>query len=133
MKNLDLSSTTTSSQPGDADEHAAKTEGDFQRVTRKILGVIQLTTSVESHAKALLLSIEEIKRSVTAVQDLIEVPRKEGICKAGAILANKLNFPAHRKQIVMNDIQFIEKRTRATISGTSGYREQVPLAIWLMR
>jgi len=85
----------------------------LQRFTIQVLGVLQEVTYIESHAKALLLLIDKIQRSIDAVNKLAESPQREYIANTGAMLSDSLDILAHRTQVLLADIQFIEKRAQA--------------------
>jgi hypothetical protein len=98
-----------------------KTNEEFRDITLKILGVLQLTPYAESHAKALLLLIQEMRTGLEAVRKVTdsEALRVEYIIKTGAMLSEKLDLLAHKTQIIMNDIQFLEKRAQAQRTAVS--------------
>ena len=89
-------------------------DGDnFQWITRKVLVVTQLTASAESHAKSLLLSLDEIRKHTSLVNDLIDPAMRDDMRKVSDGLVEKLDLLSHRTQVIMNDVQFIEKRAQA--------------------
>ena len=90
-----------------------KTNSEFQRVTVGVVGVIQRTTSLESHAKALLLSIDEIRKSIEAVNNVASTSTAARLKEIGEILSGKLDLLEHRTRVIMGNIQFVEKRAQA--------------------
>lgn len=86
---------------------------DFEDVTIEVLGVLQITAYAESHAKSLLLSIEEIQTSIGVVSRKTKTSNAEVITRTGLVLSERLDFLAHRTQVVINNVQFYEKRAQA--------------------
>jgi hypothetical protein len=85
----------------------------LQSITIEVLGVLQVITYTESHAKALLLSIEEMQRSIDAVNDLAKSTADEYIAKTGAIPSENLDLLAHKTRVLINNIHFVEKGAQA--------------------
>jgi hypothetical protein len=89
-------------------------ESEFNDVTVAVLGVIQLTTYAESHAKALLLVIDGIRGGIDSLNKKAKQNGDaEYITGASKILSEKLAFLEQRTQVVMADIAFVEKRAQA--------------------
>jgi hypothetical protein len=90
-----------------------RVDSEFRQVTLGVIGVIQRTTSVGSHAKALLLSIGEIQKSMQVVSDMASTSKTAHLKKIGEMLSEKLVLLEHRTQVMTGDIEFIEKRAQA--------------------
>lgn len=86
---------------------------DFQSLIRGVLGVLQRVTYAETQTNALLLTIEAMSRSVAAVSDATETPRKESITSAGAIISQRLQLLEQQTRVMLGDAKFLEKRAQA--------------------
>ena len=86
-----------------------------------MLGVIQLTTHAESHARSLLLSLQEAKKSLALVEALTKKENRDYITRVGSMLSEKLDLHFHRAQVILNDLQFIEKRAQAQQTAVGSY------------
>jgi hypothetical protein len=98
-----------------------RVDSEFQQVTLGVVGVIQRTTSLGSHAKALLLSIETIQKSIKIVGDMEPTLDVAHIKKVGGMLSEKLDLLEHRTRVMIGDIEFIEKRAQAQQSAVRPY------------
>ncbi|RYP16669.1 hypothetical protein DL765_004989 [Monosporascus sp. GIB2] len=111
----------------DSDNGAAQEtpESELNDVTVAVLGVIQLTTYAESHAKALLLIIDGIRRGIETLNKKAgQSGDAEYITAAGKMLSEKLAFLEQRTQVVMADIAFVEKRAQAQQAAVYNYLAQ---------
>jgi hypothetical protein len=101
----------THPQPG-----SQLTEYNIEVVTIRALGVVQIATYAETHAKALLVMIEAIIESIKSVTEVTPHPNKTNIEKAGSLLSEQLVFLAHKTRVLLGDIQFVEKRAQVQIT-----------------
>ena len=92
------------------------TEYNIEVVTIRALGVVQIATYAETHAKALLVMIEAIMESIKSVTEATPHPNKTNIEKAGSLLSERLVFLAHKTRVLLGDIQFVEKRAQVQIT-----------------
>ena len=109
-------------QSGDSEYTNMIGESDgtrLQSITIGVLQVLQLITYAESHARSLLLAVEEIQKSMETLNTNTNAPRKVYMEKAGAVLSEKLDLLAHRIRVVISNIQFVEKRAQAQQSAVS--------------
>jgi hypothetical protein len=109
-------------QSGDSEYTNMIGESDgtrLQSITIGVLQVLQLITYAESHARSLLLAVEEIQKSMETLNTITNAPRKVYMEKAGAVLSEKLDLLAHRIRVVISNIQFVEKRAQAQQSAVS--------------
>jgi len=88
-------------------------DSKFQRITLDVVGIIQRTTYAESHAKALLLSIDEIRKSMEVVRDAAATFKTGHVEKVGEMLSEKLDLLEHKTRVTTGDIGFVEKRAQA--------------------
>lgn len=91
----------------------SRVDSDFKQVTIGVVGVIQRTTGLGSHTRALLLSISEMRKSIQAVSNLASAPEAVHLKKIGEMLSGKLDLLEHRTRVMDSDIEFIEKRAQA--------------------
>jgi hypothetical protein len=92
------------------------TEYNIEIVTMRALGVVQIATYAETHAKALLVMIEAIMESIKSVTEVTPHPNKTNVEKAGSLLSEQLVFLAHKTRVLLGDIQFVEKRAQVQIT-----------------
>ena len=97
----------------DSKTRQERLDSEIHHVTLDVVGVIQQTTYSESHAKALLLSIEEIRKNIKIVNDMAVPQRMDQISTIGAMFSERLDFLGHRTRVVIGDIEFVEKRAQA--------------------
>ena len=88
-------------------------------VTRRALGIVQLATYAASHAKALFVVIQSIQESVKQVNAATSHPNKDQIEEAGLILSERLMFLAQTTQVLLGDLEFVEKRAQVQITAVS--------------
>ncbi|KAF2650926.1 hypothetical protein K491DRAFT_696890 [Lophiostoma macrostomum CBS 122681] len=101
-----------------------RVDSEFQEVTLGVVGVIQRTTSLGSHAKALLLTIEGIQKSIRFVSNVPSTLEADHIKKVGEMLSEKLELLEHRTKVMIGDIEFIEKRAQAQQSAVYNFLAQ---------
>lgn len=79
-------------------------EYNIEVMTRHALGVVQIATYAETHAKALLVMIDAILESIKSVTKVTPDPNKTSIEKAGSLLSERLVFLAHKTRVLLGDI-----------------------------
>lgn len=89
---------------------------NIEIVTRRALGIVQIATYAGTHAKSLLVMIQSIQESVNKVNAATSHPHKDCIEKAGLILSERLTFLAQTTQVMLGDLEFIEKRAQVQIT-----------------
>ena len=92
------------------------TEQNIDYVTRQALGIVQIAAASGMHSKALLILIQSIQDSIKEVNVVTVPANKEHIHKAGRILSERLTFVAQTTQIMLDDLQYIEKRAQVQIT-----------------
>jgi hypothetical protein len=81
--------------------------------TNMVLEVIQLSGTSQSHAEALLLTLESIK---SALQEIKCEPFKSFVEEATDILVERVNFMEHKTRVMLADLKYFEKRGQAQFS-----------------
>jgi hypothetical protein len=114
----------------DSDMDDEKVDDAIQTMTIDVLRVLQLTSYAESHAKALLASIALIKKEIEEVGSITNSSRRAYIHQVGGILEEKLDLLAHRTQIVIEDLMFVEKRAQAQQSAVSPFTNSLSITTY---
>lgn len=92
------------------------TDQNIDFVTRRALGIVQIATYARTHAQALLVIFQSIQESMNKVNAATPHPNKARIEKAGLILSERLTFLAQTTQVMLGDLEFIEKRAQVQIT-----------------
>ena len=87
---------------------------DVNEITKKIIGLIQLATAAEKHAKTLLTVLEALQSCIHTIPS--RGPQHETMKKTGQMLLKRLGFIAQKTEILIHDVQHIEKRAQAQLT-----------------
>jgi hypothetical protein len=89
---------------------------DYGNITKHILGIIQVASAWESYSKALLLGIESIQDCLTHINNNTLDLRKDTIEASAAIFIEWLTSITHKSNVMLWDLQFINKRAQAQMT-----------------
>jgi hypothetical protein len=92
---------------------------DFGDLTKSMLGVIQLASSWESCSKAPLLGIESIQECLTHVNNNTPEARNDTVEASAVVFTEWLTAVSHRSNVVLWDLQHINKRAQAQMTAVS--------------
>lgn len=98
-------------------------EDDINDVTKDVIGVIQLATCAEKHAKTLLTVLEALRKCIPTIQS--QSSRHENVRKAGDMLLERLDFIAQKTQILIFGVQETEKRAQAQLSAVRWHLDRL--------
>jgi len=98
------------------DPHGKRTITTKQ-ITNKVLGVVQLASTWESHIKALIQDTKAMQQSLKRVDGaVIDKSNLEGPARA---LEESLEFTLHKSNTVLWDLEYINKRAGAQMTAVS--------------
>jgi len=93
-----------------------KKSNDYGRITKHVLGVIQIGSAWESYSKALILGVDSIQENIIYLNDLTTEPRKAAVKAAATILTEWLTSVRHKSDVMLWDFEFIVKRGQAQMN-----------------
>ena len=82
-------------------------------ITKRVLGVIQLTTAWEPYSKALLSDIESIQEFIEHVNGITPAPRSMLVAAEGRILHERLSFLARKSSLMLWRFGYVKQRAQA--------------------
>jgi hypothetical protein len=93
-----------------------KESKDYGRITKHVLGIIQVASAWESYSKALILGVDSIQENIIYLNDLTTEPRKATINAAATVLTEWLTSVRHKSDVMLWDFEFIDKRAHAQMT-----------------
>lgn len=89
---------------------------DYGKITKSVLGIIQIASAWESYSKALLLGIESIQESLKHINNNTPDTRKDILEASTAIFIEWLTSVSHKSKVMLWDLEFINKRAQAQMT-----------------
>jgi hypothetical protein len=93
-----------------------KKSKDYGRITKNVLGVIQIASAWESYSKALILGIDTIQENLVYLSDMTTDSRKTAVKATATILTEWLISVRHKSNVMLWDFEFIDKRAQAQMT-----------------
>jgi hypothetical protein len=93
-----------------------KKSKNYGRITKHVLGVVQIASAWESYSKALILGIDSIQDNLIYLNDLTTGPRKATVKAVATVLTEWLTSVRHKSNVMLWDFEFIDKRAQAQMT-----------------
>jgi hypothetical protein len=84
-----------------------------------VLGIVQVASSWESHAKAGVLSIEAVQKGIEEVNKKAQEPQKGKMEEILQILTESLTVFHHDSLVMLWDLEYFNKRATAQTAAVS--------------
>ncbi|KAK7704050.1 hypothetical protein SLS57_010639 [Botryosphaeria dothidea] len=95
-------------------------DDDINEITKQVIGVIQLSTAAEQHAKTLLTVLEAVQKSIQIIGETSG--QRDIVQRVGEMLTERLEFIEQKTKMLIFDLQYFEKRAQAQLTA-----DDVPL------
>lgn len=89
---------------------------DYDNITKRVLGVIQLASSWEMRTKELILGLEAIQESLDHLATITPEARKAALQESSGVLLEWLRYTLHKSNVLVCELQYIEKRAQAQMT-----------------
>lgn len=92
-------------------------DDDINEITKQVIGVIQLSTVAEQHAKTLLTVLEAVQKSIQIIGETSG--QRDIVQRVGEMLTERLEFIEQKTKMLIFDLQYFEKRAQAQLTAVS--------------
>lgn len=92
-------------------------DDDINEITKQVIGVIQLSTAAEQHAKTLLTVLEAVQKSIQTIGETSG--QRDIVQRVGEMLTERLDFIEQKTKMLIFDLQYFEKRAQAQLTAVS--------------
>lgn len=92
-------------------------DDDINEITKQVIGVIQLSTAAEQHAKTLLTVLEAVQKSIQIIGETSG--QRDIVQRVGEMLTERLEFIEQKTKMLIFDLQCFEKRAQAQLTAVS--------------
>ena len=102
-----------------ADHHTLSASGEFDRMIKGALEVVQLTSAWVAHTEILLSATETIQESILHINATTPHGRLDYVEEAESFMVEYLGYISHRGNAMLSQLQYIYKRGQAQMTAVS--------------